>query len=199
MQHMSLLDPNQVIQQVWRGDYPASWRVFMGEQVNSGGNCLMVLLTVIAAPLFCIFTSVTISVFFDATSQGGFLNENYLAAIFGIVVIALLLTLFIFAWKAIKRYSSRQPKPMIVVMPDGVVGYWSRKKIWAIAFANVAHIQIGAGIQSRTTTSYRPLFWLELIYRGGQHGKYVIEIPPQEMIAQNILEAHTAFRLRHQS
>ncbi|MBO0780736.1 MAG: hypothetical protein J2P37_18085 [Ktedonobacteraceae bacterium] len=195
MQHMSLLDPNQVIEQVWRGDYPASWRVFVGEQVNSAGNCLVALLTVIVALLFCILTSGIIVVFLDAIRQGGFPSDNYLA----IAVFALLLTLVIFGWKAIKRYSSRQPKPMIVVLPDGVVGYRRRKKVWAIAFADVAHIQIGAGRQSRTTSSYLPLIWLELIYRGGQHGTCAIEIPPQEMIAQSILEAHTAFRLRHQS
>jgi hypothetical protein len=193
MQQMSPLDPGQVVQQVWRGDYPASWRVFLGEQVRGVSNCLTAALIVIAVPLSCMFINAIIVFFIEAAEKGGFPNDNYLVAIFGIIILGVLLALFICAWKAIKRHSNKQPKPMIVVMPDGVVGY-RRKKVWGIAFTDVAHIQLRTDARG-TATNYAPIIWLDLIYRGGQRGECFIEIAPREMIAQNILEAHTAFRL----
>jgi hypothetical protein len=193
-QHMSALDPNQVVQQIWRGDYPASWRVFVGEESNRVSNFLTALLVVIAVPLFCILVNGSVVLLIEAAKQGGF---PYMATLFVIVVLGVLVALCILAFRAIKRYRSKQPKPMIVVMPDGVVGY-RRKKVWAVAFADVAHMQLRAETTVSTPTSYTSTIWLDLIYQGGQRGECFIEIAPQEMIAQNILEAHTAFRLQYQ-
>ena len=112
-----------MLQQVWKGDYPASWRVFNGEETSTVGACLVILLVMIAVPLLCITAQFIIVAILEATSQGGFPNDDYFMMFFGIIILVTLSALSIFCFRAIKRYRSKRPKPMIVIMSDGVVGY----------------------------------------------------------------------------
>jgi len=190
---MSSFDPELVVQQVWRGDYPASWRVFLGrEEANVFNAFLLPLLILISTVFACITITFTASFIFEIGRQGGLSNPGDYIGVFAIIgVIGMIIALIVLGFRAINRARTRRPKPLIVIMPEGVVGY-RRKQTWAIAFADIAHIQLRA----QANDSRMPIL-IDLIYQGGQRREWFIDIAPQEMIAQCVLEAHTAFRLHH--
>lgn len=208
-------DPERVLQQVWQGDYPPTWRVFFGP-VGSALGCLLVTLQVIlgVGALF----SLAVGVFGIISQPFSGPDEATALIILGVIILILigLIVLLQRGVREARRRASQKPRLTMVVTPEGVVEY-RRKQTRAIFFAHIAHMQlrvqarsntittsssiVGAdgtisSIPSTTTVPAAPAIWLDLVFQNGQRGVWNIYIPPRDAIAQTIIEAYTYYRTR---
>jgi hypothetical protein len=154
------------------------------------------------ALLFCGLTS-------GIATIPGYIAQGRLAMLLIFLLLQLILYggiggLCIWGVKRIEGRRSQQPKPMVVILPDGIVGYQS-KKVWALAFSDVTHMQFRMQQNWKAVSvndtwvnvPTTPTVCIDLIYRGGQRGTYTLWIPPQEIIAQQIIEAHRTFQAQY--
>jgi hypothetical protein len=213
-------DSNSVLRQVSQGDYPNSWRVFFGSDtfVNNSGifGIYIFFLVLFVIPFY--FSIYVISRIIYGCAIGdcfsGDFSQFLWGAFFVIVFLGALIFLTIRGLDKEIRKQSQQPAPTIVVMPDGVVAY-SRQQIRSLAFAEIAHMQLRVQANTQVVTTYtttttydgttirtpstsvvsNPYIWLDLIFYGGRRDNWSIDIAPQDMIAQCILDAYNAYRV----
>src|SRR5437660_3493834 len=217
LQPSQTFDPEQVVHQVWQGDYPPAWRVFFGP---IGGPLLYLLVTLqvligMAGLLLLCAGVVTAVTSFAEKSMPDALGAVLFVGVILLVPIGLIVLLQR-GVRGARNRTSTKPRPVMVVMPEGVVAY-RRKQTRAIFFAHIAQMQLrvkanrktistyttitGANgtvsmIPSTTTVPAAPTIWLDLVFQGGQRGVWTIDNAPQDAIAQCIIETYTQYRLQ---
>lgn len=217
-QSSHMFDPEQVLQQVWRGDYPPTWQVFFGP-VGSAIGCLLTTFAVIIGLIAFLFlltggAEVIGSITAGATSDA--IGSAIAVAVVMLISIGLII-LLVRGIRAARKRASRKPGPTMVVMPEGVVAY-QRKQTRSFAFAHIAQMQLRVRARTNTVTTYSttigangmttmiplttsvpaaPSIWLDLVFHDGQRGVWHINFAPQDTIAQSIIEAYTRYRAQH--
>lgn len=212
-----VFEPEEILQCVWRRDYPSSWQVFEGP-VFSGAVCLLRAIQVLLGILvFIFFFFPLIGVVFSALFDQQFDIELLYVMAVCVVIDAALIGLIVLLQRGVRsaqRKAKGKPGPIMVVTPAGVVAYRS-KHIRAIAFAHIAEMRLRVRANTQTTTTYTtttgadgtitstpittttpaaPSIWLDLVMRDGQRSIWNIDIAPQDTIAQSILDAYTRYR-----
>jgi len=179
-QHDShIADPNNVLQQVWQGDYPNIWRVFSSNETASPSPRLYLLVILVALlPFIALF------VFLAAATP----QLSWLIALFLLVLFAILI---FFMQRLRPPAKSKQQKPTMVVLPDRVVEY-RRQQIRTLVFAEISYMRLRVeGYQEAP-----PSILLDISYYNGQRTVWEIDIAPADMIAQCILDAYTTYRIQ---
>jgi hypothetical protein len=173
--------PNSVLQQVWQGDYPNSWRVFASNEASSP-DYLMAFLIVLSAQFF----SLSLCVAFTPSLQ----QISWFIVLF--VLGFFTIPGFFVRWLK-KRKKGKQPKPTLVVLPDRVVEY-RRQHIRTLVFENISYMRLRVeGYQQAP-----PSILLDISHYNGQRTVWEIDIAPSDMIAQCILDAYTTYRVQSQ-
>lgn len=217
-QSPDMFDPEQVLRQVWQEDYPPTWLVFFGP-VFSAIGCLFIPLAMIIGLVALLFLIVGVGDVFGSLASGATSDAIQTAIAVAVVVLISigLITLLMRGMRAAERRASKNPRSTIVVMPEGAVAYHS-KQTRSIAFAHIAQMRLRVQARKKTITTYTtttdangsisiipsattapatPSIWLDLVFHNSQRGAWHIDIAPQDMIAQSIIEAYTRYRAQH--
>jgi hypothetical protein len=206
-------DPELVLQRVWQGDYPPTWRVFYRPVISAVGCLLMTLQVMIGLMALLLLCAIVLGFVTEKPITDTAIGGMILAGVITLVLIAFIVLLQRGVRRARSR-ASKKPRTTMVVIPEGVVAY-RRKQTRAISFAHIAHMQLRVRAKRNTSTATYtttnadgtistwpitttvpadPLLWLDLVFHSGQRGAWRIDILPQDIIAQSILEAYTQYR-----
>lgn len=207
-QSSEIFDSEQVLQQVRRGDYPPTWRVFFGPVGNAAG-CSLVTAQVLLGGLALFFLAVGV---FGAIT--GPISQAMIGGLILMgVIILILIGLIILLGRGVqgaRRRASEQPRSTMVVMPEGVVSY-RRRRTRSLLFAHIAQMQLIVRTKRNLITTYTTITnpdstifttpstttvpWLKLVFQNGQKGIWRIDTAPQNAIAQAIFEAYNRYRI----
>lgn len=222
-----IIDPNSILQQVWQGDYPNTWRIFYGSETirNKTGTYIAYLIAAIF--FFSFFTCTLLFILGAVASRESSSNQT----VIGLIVLIILLLFVVLVGLAIfftirrivkKRRENKilrqQPNPTLVVLPDRVVEY-HRQMIRVLTFAEIAYMRLRVQANTQTVTNYTtttnydgtttttpststvpaaPSIWLDLSFYNGRRDAWSLNIPPQDMIAQCILDAYNTYRVKQE-
>jgi hypothetical protein len=199
-------DPDRVLQLVWQSDYPNTWRVFYGSETITNIYTVFLVFLVLALVL-AIYVVGGIS-YQCATGNcfSGDFNQFLWWSFFIIAFLGVLIFLTIRSLVKERRANkklSQQPNPTLVVLPDRVVTY-RRQLTRSLNFAEVAYMRLRVQANTETVTTKTsststvpapPSIWLDLSFYDGRRDAWSIDINPQDMIAQCILDAYNTYQV----